>query len=183
MKMNWAQNNKTRNVCKKISSKTLTNSEYTIIRDVSTELNISRTLLLSIYLIETHYRPLPFRTAEYVMVFINIILKCCFPVIDIKDRSIGRCQIKLSHIYHASKSEMINYNSSQVTCSAILKSIFKYCFILRNHIYLCGVIIKTIELKETRSQFANVYNIALKYNGSDYYGQLLGTIYQTISKD
>lgn len=141
-------------------------------------------VLLSIFTIETFYRPLWMRIAEYCMVFFGCI-RCLLLRIPMKNRTIGRCQLGLATI--------LNYyggNYYQHSHDILISSISEMC-----RIYSVLSKERVIEILAYRLQpisrraiciYPDVREKRIRYigeqfNGQYSYGMLLAEVFHQLA--
>ena len=145
---------------------------------------INSNVLLSIFTIETFYRPLWMRLGEYCVVFFGCI-RCLLLKIPMKNRTIGRCQLGLATIlnfyggthYQHSHGILISSVSEVRQIFSVLSKeraieILAYRLQPISHRAICIY----PELRENRIRY-----IGEQFNGRYSYGMLLTEVFHQLA--
>ena len=140
-------------------------------------------ILLSIYMIESFFRPLPIRIVEYVFAFCGS-LRCLLTSKQVKNYTIGPCQIGLATILnyygivnyrHKKKIRIDSVKQIWLVFSAISTKVSLR--ILENSLTPICKRAKEIFSEDVDNQ---LYYIGEQYNGRYSYGLMLSEVYSWI---
>ena len=148
------------------------------------EYGVNPNVLLSIFTIESFYRPLWMRLVEYGVVFFGCI-RCLLLKIPMKNRTIGKCQLGLATILNFYGS-----NHYQHSHSVLISSISEVCQIFsvtskERAIEILAYRIQPItlravciypNLRENRIRY-----IGEQFNGRYSYGMLLTEVFHQLA--
>lgn len=175
-------NNKIINISSRLLAKKIPDQDLELINSVCTNLDVPLEMVMCIYLIETHYRPIWFRTFEYIDLHLMIYMYH-FWGWTIKDRSIGKCQIKLSKICEFSGIKFAKRrNRIYFKNKLSIGDIRKLLAFSRNEFInftLCAREIKKVvkHINSTNNlSKEEIILVGLNYNGSVLYANLLLTM-------
>ena len=147
------------------------------------EYGINPNVLLSIFTIETFYRPFWMRMAEYCTVFFGCI-RCLLLKIPMKNRTIGRCQLGLATILNFYGSDHYQHSHSiLITSISEMRQIFSVVSKART-IEILAYRLQPItrravciypDLQENRIRY-----IGEQFNGRYSYGMLLTEVFHQL---
>ena len=163
-----------------ISAKKCLIKRKNIIKEVAHRYNLDYKIIFSIFLIETRFRPSWFRFIEYIALFYGIFLNLLFKK-RLLNYTIGCFQIGLENILRfdsGTKNQHKRYieNLTVIEIGCVLRSLpFK------KNCEIAGWFISEISQKYRFYDDAyKIKYIALAYNGSYKYAEMLENIYQSI---
>lgn len=148
------------------------------------EYGINPNVLLSIFTIETFYRPFWMRMVEYCTVFFGCI-RCLLLKIPTKNRTIGRCQLGLATILNFYGSDYYQHSHSiLITSISEMRQIFSTISKKRTiEILACRLqpithraICIYPDLQENRIRY-----IGEQFNGRYSYGMLLTEVFRQLA--
>lgn len=163
---NWE---KTRNICEKYGER----------------YHIDPSILVSICIIESFFRPLPIRLGEYIIVLL-LSMKCVVCRTAIKNYTIGKCQLGLSTILNFYGRNIYQHTKFiNIFTFAEVKQLFGVISI-RNSIDILSYRLDPIVERGKRiypnNERSLIRYIGEQYNGRYSYGLLLEDVYQQAKK-
>ncbi|QOR35999.1 hypothetical protein IMX26_04065 [Clostridium sp. 'deep sea'] len=146
------------------------------INEAADNYNIDPSILMSLYIIETYYRPFYARIFEYIILFLEWIF-CNILNKPIRNYTIGPFQLGISKILFFGNIKKCDIHISSIDSLSLFQvfKIYKYC-ILENNLDLCCKNISIIQHNNKRkwsNSISNVGRIGQIYNGKISYGILL----------
>lgn len=155
------------------------------IKEIASKNDIPYAILYGIINIETSYRKLYFRIAEYFCTICSYLTLKLFKI-PMKNYTVGVCQVGIAMILSSQDRNIYIHNKyinriEKGDFLKIIKSFFK-----RNNIEVCASFLKTIYLDEIMKHSNMkivVRRIGEKYNGHLSYGLMLERQYFKILKE
>ena len=146
---------------------------------------INSHLLISVFVIETYYRPRWQRIIEYFVVFIGCI-RCLLFNAPIKNYTIGKCQLGLSTILNFYGSNYYQHARTIIISSfAEMQQLLTSCTTEKS-IEILAFRLKPLVIKAKKiypdNNKSRLRYIGEQYNGRFSYGLLLTTVFEQIKE-